>query len=176
MIAYNITKVDTVLGYIQVSYQCDGHEDYWVQKYLPKGADEAAIHQIAVEAAEEAQQYWDERAVDTPLVLEETSGQIKPVVLATEPVYNVASEYLDLSWDESGDVRQQVYAIKEYNVQLKGSNIRSKRDALLAETDADALADRSLTEETKAYRQALRDITDQETFPNSVVWPIKPIG
>ena len=40
----------------------------------------------------------------------------------------------------------------------------------------EAVSDRNISQEMLDYRQALRDITDQETFPNSVIWPIKPIG
>jgi hypothetical protein len=55
-------------------------------------------------------------------------------------------------------------------------NIRSKRNKLLA--DSDWIVIKSLETNTdytdwKVYRQALRDITSQATFPN-VVWPTKP--
>lgn len=51
---------------------------------------------------------------------------------------------------------------------------RSKRNDLLKETDWMALSDVSLTKEMADYRQALRDITNQEGFPYSIVWPNKP--
>lgn len=51
---------------------------------------------------------------------------------------------------------------------------RSKRNDLLKETDWMALSDVSLTKEMSDYRQALRDITNQEGFPYSIVWPNKP--
>lgn len=56
--------------------------------------------------------------------------------------------------------------------------IRSERDAKLASCDWTVLADAPLTstEKTnwKAYRQALRDVTAQATFPQSVEWPVVP--
>lgn len=52
--------------------------------------------------------------------------------------------------------------------------IRNKRDSLLAETDWMALSDNTLTEAWATYRQQLRDISDQEGFPYSVIWPAKP--
>ena len=55
-------------------------------------------------------------------------------------------------------------------------NIRIKRNALLEETDTEALSDRTLSSELTAYRESLRGITDQETFPTSVIWPTKPLG
>ena len=51
---------------------------------------------------------------------------------------------------------------------------RSIRDTLLSETDWWATADRTMTAEQTAYRQALRDITNQEGFPNNITWPQEP--
>jgi hypothetical protein len=53
---------------------------------------------------------------------------------------------------------------------------RSLRDIRLAETDVWALSDRTMTAEQTAYRQALRDITDQAGFPHDITWPTKPGG
>ena len=53
----------------------------------------------------------------------------------------------------------------------KASAIRAKRNNLLASTDWWAVQDRTMTQAEIDYRQALRDITDQQTFPDSVVWP-----
>jgi len=54
------------------------------------------------------------------------------------------------------------------------NNVRAKRDSLLQETDWMALSDVTMSSEMTTYRQALRDITDQEGFPYSVTWPNKP--
>ena len=51
---------------------------------------------------------------------------------------------------------------------------RKKRNTLLAKTDVWALSDRTMTAEQTAYRQALRDITDQDGFPIDITWPTKP--
>ena len=176
MINYEITKVDTVLKYIQVSYKREGYEDYWVQRHLPSPVTEEKIHEIAIDAVEEAQQYWDERDADTPFELSQTTGQIKPVILTEEPQFNPLYSTCTPSWDESGDVREKVWTVEPHPIGKTALNIRNKRDILLGETDVEGLTDREMTEEIKAYRQALRDITDQETFPDSVIWPIKPIG
>jgi len=52
--------------------------------------------------------------------------------------------------------------------------VREQRDRLLASTDWWAVADRTMTQAERDYRQALRDITSQEGFPQSVTWPIEP--
>jgi hypothetical protein len=52
--------------------------------------------------------------------------------------------------------------------------IRNQRNALLQETDWWALSDVTMSAEMTTYRQALRDITNQEGFPYNVTWPSKP--
>jgi len=52
--------------------------------------------------------------------------------------------------------------------------IRNQRDQLIEATDVWALSDRTMTAEQTAYRQALRDITDQAGFPTDITWPTKP--
>jgi len=52
--------------------------------------------------------------------------------------------------------------------------LRAERDRKLAETDWWAVADRTMTEEQTAYRQALRDITNSYTSLDDVTWPVKP--
>lgn len=59
-------------------------------------------------------------------------------------------------------------------VEVLAEEVRNKRNDLLKETDWMALSDVTMTPEMAAYRQALRDITSQERFPYSVVWPVKP--
>lgn len=54
----------------------------------------------------------------------------------------------------------------------------AKRDKLLSECDYYVLPDYPSTEEglvvVKAYRQALRDVPQQEDFPMAIIWPTKP--
>ena len=52
--------------------------------------------------------------------------------------------------------------------------VRQERDSLIASTDVWALSDRTMTAEQTAYRQALRDVTDQDGFPTNITWPTKP--
>ena len=53
-------------------------------------------------------------------------------------------------------------------------NKRQERNALLAETDWWAVADRTMTQAEIDYRQALRDVPAQAGFPENVTWPTKP--
>ena len=54
--------------------------------------------------------------------------------------------------------------------------LRTERNARLAETDYLALADATLTDEMRAYRQALRDLPANTADPANPVWPVKPGG
>jgi hypothetical protein len=57
------------------------------------------------------------------------------------------------------------------------AELRSKRDRLLAATDYLALSDQTLSAEMSAYRQALRDITNNLTTVSdvdNVTFPTKP--
>ena len=53
------------------------------------------------------------------------------------------------------------------------TGIRSVRDELLAECDWRACSDRTMSEDWKTYRQALRDITTQSD-PYNITWPTIP--
>ena len=52
--------------------------------------------------------------------------------------------------------------------------LREERNRLIAETDWWAGSDLTMTAEQTAYRQALRDITEDYSSLDDVVWPTKP--
>tara|TARA_R110000822_G_scaffold308411_2_gene436366 strand:+ start:836 stop:1096 length:261 start_codon:yes stop_codon:yes gene_type:complete len=52
--------------------------------------------------------------------------------------------------------------------------VRADRDALLAATDWWVLPDRNATQAQLDYRTALRNVPQQEGFPDNVSWPTKP--
>ena len=60
------------------------------------------------------------------------------------------------------------------------SALRAERNARLAACDWTQIPDAALSPTDKAewavYRQGLRDITTQESFPASVAWPVAPEG
>lgn len=55
---------------------------------------------------------------------------------------------------------------------------RQQRDYLISQTDyllaADYPIDADKLAEIKLYRQALRDVPEQEGFPTSINWPVAP--
>ena len=64
---------------------------------------------------------------------------------------------------------------QQWDDNLAASN-RNKRNGLISETDWWASVDLTMTAEQTAYRQALRDITTHENWPNldEADWPLKP--
>ena len=61
---------------------------------------------------------------------------------------------------------------------VTAEEVRAQRDKLLAETDWTQVLDAPISPESReafrVYRQALRDITEQEGFPEAVIWPEMP--
>lgn len=67
----------------------------------------------------------------------------------------------------------------ELTISLEWNEVRIARDALIEATDWTQVTDCPLSDEKKteflAYRQALRDIPQNYSDPDAVVWPEKPI-
>ena len=100
---------------------------------------------------------------------------VYPYTEDTRPEYDALIQSLDFSFEERDSSWYKTYTVVNLPQEKAESNIRSMRDSLLQETDWMALSDNTLTQPWADYRQALRDITDQETFPYSVTWPTKPV-
>jgi hypothetical protein len=62
----------------------------------------------------------------------------------------------------------------ELETEIPLTELRTERTRRLEETDWWALSDQTMTEEQIEYRQALRDITENYTSLDNVVWPEKP--
>lgn len=80
----------------------------------------------------------------------------------------------DLSWGaEPIPEKTEEEKLKEAEDQA-----RAKRDYLISKTDYLLTADYPISAEdleaVKAYRQALRDVPQQEGFPNDIEWPTMP--
>ena len=92
--------------------------------------------------------------------------------------YEVVPMFSDTT-DEDGVTTTKAEHEAAYQAKLDegaARNVRTQRDKLLSETDWMALSDVTMTTEMEAYRQALRDITSHENFPNlsEEDWPVKP--
>ena len=81
--------------------------------------------------------------------------------------------------DEDGVVTTKAEHEAAYQATLDAATAetnRNKRNELLAETDYFALSDVTMSTEMTTYRQALRDITTHDSWPNlaDADWPTKP--
>ena len=56
----------------------------------------------------------------------------------------------------------------------KWANVRRDRDRRLAETDFHALKDSTLANNMKTYRQARRDVPEDNADVDNITWPTKP--
>lgn len=92
----------------------------------------------------------------------------------------------DVSRAVSLAYKQNAISILEYPESLDlykrlnhEQDIRAKRNNLLSNTDHLIQSDYPISDEKKqeikAYRQALRDIPQQDGFPENIVWPDKPV-
>ena len=70
--------------------------------------------------------------------------------------------------------QEEVDATLYESAESKAAKVRFQRDTLIASTDWWATSDRTMTAEQTAYRQALRDISDQAGFPVDITWPTNP--
>jgi hypothetical protein len=68
----------------------------------------------------------------------------------------------------------QNWVLTEEAEESKAINIRLTRDAKLELSDWRALSDTTMSAEWTTYRQALRDISAQAGFPNTITWPTEP--
>lgn len=81
----------------------------------------------------------------------------------------------DLSWSVE-KIPEKTEAEKREEAE---KSVRAKRDSLISETDYLLASDYPISAEdleaVKVYRQALRDVPQQEGFPFDAVWPDLPV-
>jgi hypothetical protein len=177
MIDYKIVKVDWINKVAQIRYSKTNCEDYYIATTTSEiDFTEEWIHNQAAERVQEAVSFWDAVASIEVMELESDGGTLEDVVYEPEPDWDPSIERLQPNKTVADDGTITYGWTKvPLDAQQIGANIRMQRDELLHHSDHYALSDRTLSTEMAEYRQALRDITDQETFPNSVTWPTEPI-
>jgi hypothetical protein len=86
-----------------------------------------------------------------------------------------SAPYVEGDWVYTVIVRNKTPEEVAQTQESKAAQLRSQRNTLLSQTDWTQITDSPVDKQAWAtYRQALRDISDQETFPNSVTWPTRP--
>lgn len=98
------------------------------------------------------------------------------VHVKTPPTVDVFCEYCSESLPpkfEDG-IWQLGWEVKQFPNDVAEANVRGERNRRLSATDWRFRSDLTPSQAWVDYCQALRDITAQETFPQSVVWPTEP--
>lgn len=176
MITYTIEKVDLLNKQVLIKYQKEGSSDWWRRIGLPDSFDDDYLHTLAEESAQAAAKWWKKtEGVSDNYVVAEPTKVIKEIVHSEVPDYDPLVSDITWEWAEDATTKYKVYTVTEKSAEDKAFQIRERRNNELGITDLFALSDRTMSDEMKNYRQALRDITKQETFPNSVIWPIYPL-
>lgn len=106
-----------------------------------------------------------------PTSAEEFASMFRKVTGVTENGIGIESDNSadwGITWDEVNVKLQDLTAREPLE------NLRKERDRLIALTDWWASSDLTMTAEQTAYRQALRDITEDYSSLDDVVWPTKP--
>lgn len=99
--------------------------------------------------------------------LDIATGQIVPY----QPPAPADTEWQTWSWDA-----QSESWLPEVTDAARARDIKAERNRRLQACDWTQLPDvpAGTASAWEPYRQALRDITDQPTFPASVTWPVEP--
>ena len=113
------------------------------------------------------------------------SFDVLPVV-STNPQFDRATETVeqngcsynaDLSrWETAWTIRDKTAEEIQADADSRAFDIRTERNSRLAQCDWTQLPDSPVNSAAWAtYRQELRDLTAQATFPTEVTWPVEPV-
>ena len=102
----------------------------------------------------------------------------------TEEQPNIQQIFSDVTmgWNKANEeiAKREAYngEVTVEDIPMTDEEARAQRDKLLADTDwtqvLDAPIDATTREAYRVYRQALRDIPEQECFPSTIIWPKLP--
>ena len=114
---------------------------------------------------------------DAPLSYETKDSEGRDITVSFNESGHIVSDiegtHYHLKWDGSAIVKDDD-ALTAYQIAEKWESVRNKRNRKLAETDYLALADNTLTDPYKAYRNELRQIPQSQSDPFNITWPSKP--
>jgi len=176
MIKYTITRIDEATRSIQIKYEKEGKPAYFVRTYVEGEFNSSNINYAADLDinVEQAITYWNNMP-ETNVVLTENTGFVKERITENKPDYDLATQKITMQTSEDSETKTKSWIIEELTSEELIAEIRNKRNALLFETDIEVVSDRNPSQEMLDYRQALRDLTDQEGFPTNITWPMRPI-
>lgn len=176
MINYKVVRVDPTSLSVQIRYSKEGFPDYFLRSYVGKPFNDEAV--IAKAEAQDnilhVTTFWNNIS-NEKISVERVSGSVKETVIEAKPEYREGVEKLKEVLTEEDEVIRKSWAVVPLDEGELSYYIRQKRNALLVQTDHFALSDRPMSAEMTAYREGLRNITDQEGFPFDIEWPLRPL-
>lgn len=101
----------------------------------------------------------------------------EPKIQVSEEQWKISLEHNHNKVNNDGSTESFDFRSEEEKFSDGMDHLRLKRNQLLQETDYLALSDNTLSEEMRAYRQDLRDLTNGLTTSaqvSAVIWPTKP--
>ena len=177
MITFKILRAEAGNRLIQVRYSSSGKPDYFVRAHV--GGDWTEENILAEAHAnhnvEQAGLYWSRTDNTDEVELSVDTGELKDRVYETEPTYDPDTQRVVPVMTETETTITKGYVVEDLTQETISQKIRNQRDQLLAATDKEVLPDRSPSDEILAYRQALRNVPQQEGFPSDIEWPVRPI-
>ena len=171
---YEIKLIDTTEKMVVFKFTKEDFRPYITRRYYEGALSEEKLLNLAKDSQIEAAIFYQRENSSAEFTPESWTGILKDIEVDSSPDYDPESQYLQETWEETETARTRTFTVHNLSDEDRASAIRRKRDELLKMTDNSALADRTLSSEMATYRQALRDLTTQETFPTSVTWPVKP--
>ena len=103
------------------------------------------------------------------------SFDVYPVKQTSAPVLDSKTHSHSATVESVDGEWTQVWQVVELPRDQAEVNVRGHRNRLLKESDWTQVADAPVDQAAwSAYRQALRDISAQESFPHNVTWPTQP--
>ena len=147
--SYEILKIEPRHKFLSVRYFKEGKDDFF-KNFNPVSFADADIEALIQNHFTYVKEHWEyQDTVDESVTTLEVGSTG------------------DLTYAEPTPVVQ--------SDEEKAQNLRGQRNWMLLETDWMMLSDSGTPSQAWLdYRQALRDVTSQEGFPNTVTWPTKP--
>lgn len=171
---YKILFIDTTESMVVFKFTKEDTRDFVTRKYYDGQLTEEKLSKMVKAAQYESYHFHLRDTEAAPFTPENWEGTLKPMTIESCETYDTTSHRAEEVWEETDSEIKIKYTLTEYSALEKADNIRKRRDSLLRHTDTYGFSDRTMPEEIKVYRQALRDITDQEGFPETVSWPLEP--
>ena len=119
----------------------------------------------------------------TYTIYKTATGEILRIVICNDPEQQIADgeAYIEGEFSDIDYIVSNGQAVAKptpiFDADAAAMQIRIKRNKLLAACDWTQVNDvsASISQKWLTYRQTLRDITNQSSFPENVTWPVAPI-